>query len=71
MVELGMHPLKAIQAATQNAAEVLDQGDTFGTVKTGNLADLLVVKGDPLADCTALSQVREVFLEGVSVFART
>ncbi|MEJ8544976.1 metal-dependent hydrolase family protein [Brevibacillus borstelensis] len=71
MVELGMHPLKAIQAATQNAAEVLDQGDKFGIVKTGYLADLLVVKGDPSADCTALSQVQEVFLEGVSVFSKT
>ncbi|WP_103107227.1 metal-dependent hydrolase family protein [Brevibacillus reuszeri] len=69
MVELGMEPIKAIQAGTQNAAEVLGLGHRMGTLQAGYLADLLVVKGNPLDNITALQSVHEVFLEGVSVFA--
>lgn len=68
MVELGMEPIKAIQAGTQNAAEVLRQGHRIGTLQAGYLADLLIVKGNPLKDITALQSVHEVFLEGVCVF---
>lgn len=71
MVELGMEPLRAIQAATQNAAEVLDQGDKIGVLAQGYIADVLVVKGNPLQQIDALKQVEEVFLEGTSVFAKT
>ncbi|AJY76811.1 amidohydrolase family protein [Paenibacillus beijingensis] len=70
MVELGMNPIQAIQAATQTAAEVLDQGHRIGLLETGYLADILVVKGDPLIDIKALQEVQEVFMEGKSVFAR-
>ncbi len=66
MVELGMPPIKAIQAATQTAADVLDQGDRFGSLAEGLLADVLVVKGNPLEDITALKQVQEVLLAGES-----
>jgi imidazolonepropionase-like amidohydrolase len=71
MVELGMNPIKAIQAATHNAAEILGYGDQFGMLKIGYLGDVLIVDGDPLLDISALKQVREVYLEGVSVFKRT
>ncbi|GED68185.1 Xaa-Pro dipeptidase [Brevibacillus reuszeri] len=70
MVELGMKPIKAIQAGTQNAAEVLGQGQRFGTLQPGCHADLIVVKGNPLDDITALKSVMEVFQEGVSVFSK-
>ncbi|UIO44558.1 amidohydrolase family protein [Brevibacillus brevis] len=70
MVELGMEPIRAIQAATQNAAEVLDQGSKIGTLAPGYFADLLVVKGDPLQEIEGLKQVEEVFLEGVSVYSK-
>ncbi|MEJ8544402.1 amidohydrolase family protein [Brevibacillus borstelensis] len=71
MVELGMEPLRAIRAATQTAAEVLDQGHHFGTLAPGYQADILVVQGNPLVNIACLKQVREVFLDGVSVFAGT
>ncbi|MGG4493801.1 amidohydrolase family protein [Brevibacillus reuszeri] len=70
MVELGMKPIKAIQAGTQNAAEVFGQGQRFGTLQPGCHADLIVVKGNPLDDITALKSVMEVFQEGVSVFSK-
>ncbi|MCH7744767.1 MAG: amidohydrolase family protein [Chloroflexi bacterium] len=49
-----MTPMQAIQAATKNAAEVLDLGDDIGTVEQGKLADLIVVDGDPLEDIKIL-----------------
>ncbi len=49
-----MTPMQAIQAATKNAAEVLDLGNDIGTVEQGKLADLIVVDGDPLEDIKIL-----------------
>ncbi|MGG1659963.1 amidohydrolase family protein [Brevibacillus sp. NRS-1366] len=71
MVELGMEPLRAIQAATQTAAEVLDQGHRFGTLAPGYVADILIVQGNPVVTIGDLKNVREVFLEGKSVFINT
>ena len=45
LVDAGMTPMQAIQAATKNAAEVLDLGNDIGTVEQGKLADLIVVDG--------------------------
>ncbi len=54
LVDAGMTPMQAIQAATKNAAEVLDLGNDIGTVEQGKLADLIVVDGDPLEDIKIL-----------------
>jgi len=70
LVEYGMTPLAAIQAATQNAAEVLGLEDT-GTLAVGKVADVLVVDGDPTSDITAIGQVHSVFRAGVQVYGRT
>ena len=45
-----MTPLEALRAATGWAAECIGRGEDLGTVEKGKLADLVVVKGDPLAD---------------------
>jgi imidazolonepropionase-like amidohydrolase len=54
LVKAGMRPMQALQAATGWAAECLGWEDRLGTVKTGKLADLVVVDGDPLADISVL-----------------
>jgi imidazolonepropionase-like amidohydrolase len=54
LVQAGMTPMQALQAATGWAAECLGQEDDFGTVVPGRLADLVVVRGDPLADIRVL-----------------
>lgn len=48
LVERGMSPTQAIQAATGWAAECVGMEKEIGTVKAGKLADLLVLDGDPL-----------------------
>lgn len=56
MVDLGMAPLQAIQAATLNAADLLGKSDR-GRVEVGLLADLTAVDGNPLEDITTLLDV--------------
>jgi len=48
MVALGMTAMEAVRSATSDAATLLGIQDSVGTVEVGKLADLLVVKGDPL-----------------------
>jgi imidazolonepropionase-like amidohydrolase len=64
MVEAGMPPMKAIQAATLEAARLLRAESELGSIEKGKLADLVAVKRDPLADVAALSDVAFVMKGG-------
>jgi imidazolonepropionase-like amidohydrolase len=64
MVEWGMTPMQAIQAATRNAAELIGL-DTLGAIAPGRFADLVAVDGDPLADVTRLNVMSFVMKDGV------
>jgi imidazolonepropionase-like amidohydrolase len=55
-VKLGMRPMHAIQTATKNAAEAIKLGAELGTIEAGKLADIIAVKGDPIADIACLQQ---------------
>ena len=46
--ETGFHPLEVIQHATYNGAKVLGKENDLGRIKTGYLADIIVVNGNPL-----------------------
>jgi imidazolonepropionase-like amidohydrolase len=52
MAEWGLPPLRALEAATANAAELL-RADDIGTVEEGKRADLVMWDGDPIdaIDC--------------------
>ena len=65
MVRYGMSPMAAIKSATSVAASLLDQGDNFGTIDAGKLADIVAVKGDPIADISELTRVSFVMKGGV------
>ncbi len=64
-VDLGMSPQRAISAATRINARILGKGDELGTIEPGKLADIIVVKGNPLFDIVALSNVEVVVKDGV------
>jgi imidazolonepropionase-like amidohydrolase len=63
MVEWGLTPIKALQAATSNAADLL-RVPHVGRVEEGNAADLVLWDADPLDDITALLAPRMVMLSG-------
>ena len=67
MVEWGMTPMEAIQAATRNAAEALDQTANVGAIAPGRYADLIAVDGDPLADIRTLETIAIVMKGGTIV----
>jgi imidazolonepropionase-like amidohydrolase len=64
MVQYGMTPMQAIQAATSNAADLLGHADVVGSIKPGKYADIIAVAGDPLADIHLLENVAFVMKDG-------
>jgi imidazolonepropionase-like amidohydrolase len=64
MVQYGMTPMQAIEAATVNAADLLGWKDRIGTIEPGKYADVIAVAGDPLSDVRALENVAFVMKGG-------
>ena len=65
MVEkLEVSPMEAIVCGTRTSAECLGILEETGTLEVGKLADVVVVKGDPLADIRALHSVDTILKEG-------
>jgi imidazolonepropionase-like amidohydrolase len=65
MVEWGMTPMQAIQAATTWAADLLGWSDRVGSVQAGRFADLVAVTGDPLTSISVLERPEFVMKGGV------
>jgi imidazolonepropionase-like amidohydrolase len=71
-VKAGMTPEQALQTATTNAAELLGMEKSLGAIRSGWLADIVAVEGDPLADIeAAIGKVRWVMKDGKVVVDRT
>jgi len=67
MVNNGMTPMQAIQAATIEGARLLRWDKDVGTIAPGHFADMVAVKGDPLADVRVLEKVDAVMKGGAVV----
>jgi imidazolonepropionase-like amidohydrolase len=69
LVDCGMTPLQAIEAATANGPATLGpQAPEVGQLKEGMDADIICVSGDPSSDVTVLADpenVTHVFKGGV------
>ncbi len=64
MVEYGMKPMQALQAATIRAADLLDWPNDVGAVAPGFYADIIAVETNPLDDVSVLENVSFVMKGG-------
>lgn len=65
LVRAGLTPLQALQGATATAASILGRPE-LGVLRPGNLADFIVVDGNPLSDIRATRHLRRVVRGGQS-----
>lgn len=65
LLEAGFTPVQTIQIMTLNGARILGIDRDVGTVQAGKLADLVVLKGDLLADPAGIRNTVLVFKDGV------
>jgi imidazolonepropionase-like amidohydrolase len=64
LVDIGMTPLEALQAATTTAAELLGVSDHTGRIAPGLDADLIVLERNPLDDIGVVQDVLMVVSDG-------
>ena len=64
LVASGLTPMQAIVAGTSVNAQFFRVGDRLGTIARGMLADLVLVRGDPLQDIARMRQIDRVMLNG-------
>jgi len=64
LVQAGLSPMAALQAATSNAARFIGQLDRRGTIETGKVADLVLLDKNPLADIHNTRSIQAIVLNG-------
>ena len=64
LVESGLAPLEALRAATLGPAECLAAQDSMGTIAAGQVADLVLLRSNPLARIAATREIDAVILRG-------
>jgi len=67
MVEYGMTPMQAIQAATVTSAAMLGWSDRVGALSPGHYADMIAVSHNPLQDISVLENVDHVMKGGIVI----
>ena len=63
-VAAGFTPLEALQTATLNPARFYNRLEDYGTVQTGRLADLVLLKSNPLVDIDNTRTIAGVIADG-------
>lgn len=63
-VAAGFTPLQALQTATINPARFLGKTSEFGTVQSGRVADLIILRGNPLDDVANTRAIAGVVADG-------
>ena len=64
LVQAGLTPLQALQAATINGAKFMGAAAHTGTIKAGKDADLLLLTGNPIENISNIKKVDAVISRG-------
>jgi imidazolonepropionase-like amidohydrolase len=64
MVQAGIPPMAALQAATTHAAALLKHSQDFGSIAAGQYADVVAVPGNPLTDIALMKDMDFVMKAG-------
>ena len=64
MVDAGLPPMKAIQAATKNVAELARKQEDLGTLEAGKYADLLILDANPLETISNTRKIATILKNG-------
>ena len=64
LVQAGLTPMQALQAATSNAARFMNRENDLGTIETGKLADLVLLDANPLDDIANTRKINAVVYGG-------
>lgn len=70
LVRAGLTPLEALRSATSNPARFLGMQGDLGTIEKGKLADIVLLRADPLQDITNTENIEAVVADG-RLFDRT
>jgi adenine deaminase len=62
--DVGLSPLEALRTATLNPATYFGAADSMGTIAVGKVADLVLLRGNPLDDIRGTETVDGVMLRG-------
>ncbi len=63
-VDAGLSPARTLSAATIGSARILGVSDRFGSLDPGKVADVVIVRGDPLASISDVWNVEHVVKAG-------
>jgi imidazolonepropionase-like amidohydrolase len=66
LIEGGFTPVEAIRIMSLNGARVLGMESQLGSVEVGKIADLVVVRGDPIARPGEIRNVVTVLKDGIA-----
>ena len=64
LADAGLTPMQVIMTATKSPAEFLRKQNQLGTIEAGKLADLLILRADPLQDITNTRKIEMVIKDG-------
>jgi imidazolonepropionase-like amidohydrolase len=64
LVEAGLTPQQAIQTASLNVAQAWGKDKDYGSIEKGKVADLFIVRGDPLKNIADTQNVEAVYSDG-------
>jgi imidazolonepropionase-like amidohydrolase len=65
LIEAGFTPEMAVRIMTSNGARILGKEQQVGTIAVGKVADLVIIRGDPVRAPADIYNVVTVFKGGV------